>query len=504
VRPRRPRSTFASNPVLVGAVTVLVLVVAVFIAYNANSGLPFVPTFELKVESPDAARLVVGNDVREGGQRIGQVTKIDTLELPDGKQGAELTLDIDKNATPLPTDSTIIIRPRSALGLKFVDLVRGRGKRALEEGAVLVARAGAIPPELDQFFGMFDPPTRRNTQENLGTFGSALAGRGVDLNRTLAALPPLLRDLRPVARVLREPDTRLRNAIQQLARAARVTAPVAGPLSDGFTAGADTFEALSRDPQALEDTIAESPPTLDVALRSLPVQRPFLRELAAISGDIRGVAHEALLSARPLTVALDAGTRVLPDTPPFNERLRKALRDLGALARSPTTNETLAGLQSTTATLDPTLRYVGPHITVCNYWNYWWTFLSDHLAERVPSGTVQRIEVKTAPGAIGFFGATKPANYDGDPVTGALLGDPVNLHAQYNGRAVDAQGNADCESGQRGYPKRVADGAPAGLDIAVDPHTPGNQGPTFSGKAKVPDGETFSSEPTGLAAQAGG
>ncbi len=32
----------------------LVALVAVFIAYNANSGLPFVPTYELKAELPRA------------------------------------------------------------------------------------------------------------------------------------------------------------------------------------------------------------------------------------------------------------------------------------------------------------------------------------------------------------------------------------------------------------------------------------------------------------------
>ena len=39
----------ASNPVLVGGVTVLVVIVAVFLSYNANQGLPFVPTTTLKV-----------------------------------------------------------------------------------------------------------------------------------------------------------------------------------------------------------------------------------------------------------------------------------------------------------------------------------------------------------------------------------------------------------------------------------------------------------------------
>jgi len=64
---------------------------------------------------------------------------------------------------------------------------------------------------------------------------------------------------------------------------------------------------------------------------------------------------------------------------------------------------------------------------------------------------------------------------------------------------VDEQGNADCENGQRGYRNRVAEGAPPGLNIAVDARTPGNQGATFTGKPRVPAGQTFSAEPTGRA-----
>ena len=47
---------------LIGAVTVFVAVVLVFLAYNANSGLPFVPTYDLKVRVPNAAGLVKGHE----------------------------------------------------------------------------------------------------------------------------------------------------------------------------------------------------------------------------------------------------------------------------------------------------------------------------------------------------------------------------------------------------------------------------------------------------------
>ena len=61
---RRGQASIVANPVLVGAVTVLVVVVAVFLAYNANNGLPFVPTKEINVDVSNGANLVKGNEVR--------------------------------------------------------------------------------------------------------------------------------------------------------------------------------------------------------------------------------------------------------------------------------------------------------------------------------------------------------------------------------------------------------------------------------------------------------
>src|SRR5206468_4456437 len=64
---RRGSASIVANPVLVGAVTTLVVVVAVFLSYNANNGLPFVPTRAVFVEIKNGSELVKGNDVREGG-----------------------------------------------------------------------------------------------------------------------------------------------------------------------------------------------------------------------------------------------------------------------------------------------------------------------------------------------------------------------------------------------------------------------------------------------------
>src|SRR5581483_8102926 len=197
---RRPASSIVASPVLVGAVTVLVVLVAVFLAYNANNGLPFVPTRELKVDIANGSNLVRGNDVREGGFRIGIVDDIKPIRLPGGGVGAQLILKLDKGHGKVPLDSQVTIRPRSALGLKYVELTRGRSRRYIADGGTLPASQTHGEVQLDDVFSTFDPKTRKASQNVLQGFGDALAARGSDLNLTLEQLPALLGHLTPVAR----------------------------------------------------------------------------------------------------------------------------------------------------------------------------------------------------------------------------------------------------------------------------------------------------------------
>src|SRR5258707_10545006 len=116
---RRPGSgSIASNPVLIGAVTTLVTVIAVFLAYNANNGLPFVPTIKLTFQTPNGANLLPGNEVRLGGARVGVVTAMTPARDANGATVAEVTMKID-DGVKIPVDSKLEIRPRSVLGLKY-------------------------------------------------------------------------------------------------------------------------------------------------------------------------------------------------------------------------------------------------------------------------------------------------------------------------------------------------------------------------------------------------
>ena len=214
----------AGNPVLIGAATVLVVLVAVFLAYNANKGLPFVPTYELKAEVPSAANLVKGNDVRIGGSRVGFVSAIEPQTNDDGVTVAVLTLKLEKSVAPLPRDSTLIVRPRSALGLKYVEITprhrRARLRRRRDDpdrrrharGRSSWTRSSACST------------TRRAKASRMNTtgFGDAFAGRGEshqhgDRRRSSRCCATSCRS----RRTCRSPDTDLRGFFRALGRHGR-------------------------------------------------------------------------------------------------------------------------------------------------------------------------------------------------------------------------------------------------------------------------------------------
>ena len=499
--PRRKTQPVYGDPVLVGAVTVLIALLAVFLAYTANTGLPFVPTKELKVDVSNGANLVVGNDVRDGGFRIGLVSALAPIELPNGRAGAQLTLQLNKANGNVPVDSTASIRPLSVLGSKYVDLHKGRSKTLIADGGTLPISQTTVPVQFEDIFQAFDPRTRRAIQENLVGIGNTLAGRGSALNDTIASLPALLGHLEPVARYLSSPSTGLTRFLRSLSAFTGTVAPVAPVASRLFTDMATTFEAISRDPNALEASIAESPSTLAVGTDSLTVLRPFLADVTTLGVQLTPATAELQATLPVLNPAIEAGTQTLARTPVLNKNLQQLLAAVEQLSLAPATNAALSGLTSTVGTLNPIVRYLGPFQTVCDDWNYWWTYLSEHLSARTEFGFAQRAMINLGSpsgGGVGQQGATTPVNgtsgSDSPPLT--VFGGLQFLHAQSYGAAIDSQGNADCETGQRGWPKKLNQFDPQGRNLAVDAHTPGDQGPTFHGRAHVPAGETFSRNPT--------
>ena len=497
---RRPNASLVASPVLIGAIAVLIVVVAVFLAYNANTGLPFVPSLEVNVRSQNALSLGRGGEVREGGTRVGFVEEVRSVKLPGGDAGAEFDLKLDKSVGDVPVDTTFTIRPRSPLGLKYLEMDRGESEETVRQGHTFPAERTVLPVEIDDFNRIYDEDTRQGVRRNTQGFGDTFAGRGIALNETIGELPRLFRLIYPVTRNLADPRTQIGRFFRELGDAARIVSPIAELQADFFTRAGQTFEALSRDVNALKETISRSHPLFQAGIESFPVQRPFLTESARLARAMQPVARELRPTLPLINPALERGIPVTRRSVEFYEDLKPTLMSLRDLATDPASGIALRALGGTSRTLQPQLKFLGPFQTVCNYWNYWWTFLSEHLSAESGQGYSQRSESKTAAPQTnnqGSMGAWDPVNGVGYNEGMARRGSNMHLHSTPYNHAITDDGRADCENGQRGYLRRYTSVPEPEYLIQTRSDIPGVQGPTYRGRSRVPKGQTFSREPLG-------
>ena len=510
---RRPGVSIVASPVLVGAVTILVSCIAVVLAVNANQGLPFVPTYDVSAELDGGQNLVVGNEVRMGGFRVGQVDKlVPKVDEKTGASIARIDMKLDKKVEPLPRDTKVLVRPRSALGLKYVELTLGRSSQSYRPGETIPLANSTRPIEIDEFFSTFDDDFRNNQRTALQGFGTALAGRGRSINLTIEALVPFVTHLEPVMRNLSAPGTRLGEFFKQAGRTSKQIAPVATTYAALFGNMATTFEALGRSPDRLAATIRNSPPTLDAGIRSFPVQRPFLGDARTLFHKLRPVAFEFERSLPGVADALHAGRPVQRAAPKLYRNTGEVFDALDELAENPNTLLALKDLTTTVKVGAPLVTYVAPYQTVCNYFDYFFTVLGEHVSEPVRGGTTQRVLAKSdtsnpQDNKLGGVEGDRPvdvARSDDPQDVEAESGDDLQaLHRQYYGPAIDAQGNADCQIGQTGYLDRLITnsryppsddvhpvgvaGEGGGSHVVLDPDQPGLRGPTYKGVPNLKD-----------------
>ena len=455
---RRGATAIASNPVLVGVATTLVIVVAVFLAYNANAGLPWVPTYRLTAEVPRASSLVRGNEVRIGGLRVGVVDKITPVAGKNGTVLAKLDLKLETRIRKLPADSTIIIRPRSALGLKYVEVTKGTSSQGFAEGSTIpLKNATPEPVDFDEFFNMFDKRTRVGEQQNLRGFGDAFAGRGADLNLALQTFVPLVANAVPVLSNIAAPQTSFRRFFASQARAAIIVAPVAlqqGELWAGLDLTLAAFADVAR--PFLQDTISKGPSGLETAIETFPKLRPFFRATGEFFATLQPGARALNASAPTLASGFEKGVKGLQGSPALNRRLTTFLGDFEAFAQDPIVPIGFKDLISTVDALNPLVSFVTPAQTVCNYMALFFRNAASLLSDGDSIGTWLRFMVITTPVAPdggpapnGEGGpSSAPANGGGRLITGF---DPNYLHSNFYPNTAAPGQTRECEAGNEPY-----------------------------------------------------
>ena len=462
---RRGASALTASPVLVGAVTLLVAIVAVFLSYNANAGLPFVPTYDLKAELPNAANLVKGNEVRIGGARVGVIQSIDAVPHPNGKPTASLDMKLDEELRPLPIDSTFVVRARSALGLKYVELTLGSPKAPgyAAGSTVSVKQFRPQPVEIDDVLNTFSEKARVGSQRSLTGFSTGLAGRGQDLNTLIREVRPLLDNLEPVAANLADQQTQLSRFFRELGDTAAQVAPVADVQADLFGNMATTFGTLAGVAPQLQEFISESPPTLETGIAEFPRQRPFLRNSAAFFRELQPGVATLPATAPVLADALEIGAATLPRTADLNRRLARVFDELAQFADDPRVPMGIRRLASFSRSLRPTLAFLAPVQARCNLATLLFRNASRHLSEGDQNGTWQRFIIVAPPNGPNNEGGPSSAPANGP-------GKANYLHANPYPNTASPGQTPECESGNEDFiqGRPVLDNVPGNQGLVTD------------------------------------
>ena len=218
-------------------------------------------------------------------------------------------------------------------------------------------------------------------------------------------------------RTLSDPDTRLARLVQETGDAARIVAPLSDDLAARLHRRWPTrSRRASRDPRGAEGhdraLAGDARRGHPLAARHAPVPQPPRGPLR------RGPGHRARAAREPAGGQQRARRRHAGAAP--HAAVHRRPRGHAARAARPRRarrrpTPSLAGLTDTMKTLNPTLRYLGPHVTVCNYFTYMWTFIADHFSEEDATGTAAARPGQDRAARAGrtrcmSFGAVRPAD----------------------------------------------------------------------------------------------
>jgi virulence factor Mce-like protein len=354
------------SPVMVGALTVLVAAVTVFLSYNAGNSLPFVPTYDIAVQIPDAQELTDNNEVLVAGRRVGVIAGVEPRLDGHGRPFAQLQLRLDRTIEgKIRSDAVSLVRARSLLGAKYLQLTLGSEGKPLAPGDVLPLSQSRREVEVDEVVDEFDAPTRRRLTQVIGGLGTGLASRGLDFNASLASLRPLTKSSRIVLADLADPATGLGRFLRAYAAAVSELGADPANLAGVLRGGADTLSALDR--PELGQAIELSPGTIASGTDALSTLRPVLARARAITARVAPAAELLPPTAKDLAGALRAGLPAVRRARILSPLLDRAFDELGGLAAGEPSVPALDSLASALPGQRAALEYLTPYQTVCNY-----------------------------------------------------------------------------------------------------------------------------------------
>ena len=250
----RRRTT--ANLAMVGAFALLCVGGLGFLAVSMGLNVPGVQLgWRLEASFAGVQGLVPQSDVDVSGVRVGRVTAISA----DGAGGALVDMEIDRGVR-LRQDVRAVLRPKTAIGEKFVELVRRPGSTAayVADGFRVPRAQTGQAVEIDDVLNQLDPQTRAALSSSLRELGVAVNGRQDDVNAALPEVEQAAANLRPLARVADARQQQIDRILTDLAVILAALADEQDALGHVIVSGDAASGALAKRDQELAGTIQQA------------------------------------------------------------------------------------------------------------------------------------------------------------------------------------------------------------------------------------------------------
>jgi virulence factor Mce-like protein len=305
----------------VALILLLVVGVPAGIALTTGATDPTASGYKVRAVFDNASFVVEGEDVKVAGVNVG---KVESLAV-EGKKAA-ITLSIDEPGfAPFHEDAHCSIRPQSLIGERYVECTPGTDAspelKPIEEGEPgagehrVELEKTSSPVDLDLVNNIMRLPYRQRFAIIINEFGTALAGRGDDLNEAIHRANPALRETDRVLAIL--------------AKQNRVLADLAADSDAVIEPLAQKRKRISHFVVAANDTgraTAERAADIERSLERLPV---FLNELRPTLVDLGDVSEEMTPVLADLRVAAPDLNRFIQQLGPFSRAGTTSIVSLG-------------------------------------------------------------------------------------------------------------------------------------------------------------------------------
>jgi ABC-type transporter Mla subunit MlaD len=407
----------------------------------------------------NAAYAVPGEDVRVAGVTVGQ---IDSLDVAYGNKAAVTFTISTPGFTPFHKDAHCTIRPQSLIGEKYVECSPGSARSpAIDDVPAGQPGAGkhfvplaqtSSPIDIDLIGDINRLPYRQRLALVINEFGTALAGRGEDLNQAIHRANPALRQTDKVLAILAKQNHVLANlavssdqVLAPLADKRRRISHFIATANQTGTATAERSADIQRSLQRFPVFLRELRPTLQQLGSFTDQMTPVLADLHRSAPDLNRFvtalgpfSRSATTSVVSLGKATVIGRPALVRSLPLTQQLARFAKNALPVSKN---------LDALTASLDKTggiervMDYIFFQTTAVNGFDG----VSHYLRAGLNANLCSAYTTTPASGCNANY--TEPASSAGVQPTGDKMLDKLRAQLANGGRAPKPPGGSKAKKG---------------------------------------------------------